>query len=126
MEVPLDNGSTYRVLIAPQRIETVKAEKSDHVKTYGHHVLEVGLTLKYFLELMKTPDHMKLLGLFKLMMVQLKARNTKAKYPLELLKLLLQQYSLLPLKEASAVLQACFVNTDGEVNSHIPADLQME
>ena len=94
------------------------------MKTYGHHVLEVGLTLKYFLELMKTPDRTKLLGLFKMMMVQLKARNTRAKYTLELLRLLLQQYCLLPLKEA--VLQACFVNTDSEVNSHVPADLRME
>ena len=126
VDVELDDGSKMRIPIAPQRVETVKDLKPDRIKNYGHHVLEVGMTFKYFLELVKTPDRQKLLGLFKLMMVQLKARNSKAKYPLELLRLLLQQYCQLPLQEACEVLQACFVNTQGRINSHIPADLQME
>ena len=59
-------------------------------------------------------------------MVQLKARSTKAKYPLEILRMLVQQYSLLDLDEAHQVLYNCFVNTKGKFDKHVPADLQMK
>ena len=80
----------------------------------------------YFPTLIKTPDRARLLGVCKMMMTVLKANNTKAKYPLELLCMLVQQYYLLPLQEACQVLQACFVNIKGFKDSHIAADQQME
>ena len=96
------------------------------MKNYAHYVLESGLTFMYFLKLCKMPDRPRLLAVFKLMMEQLKSRNTKAKYPLELLKLLFMQYSLLSEQRANQVLHACFVNTKGKPESNVPADLQME
>ena len=40
--------------------------------------------------------------------------------------MLIQQYSLLPVRDACEVFQTCFVNTKGHQDSHVPADLQME
>lgn len=91
----------------------------DKIKDSSHHVLETGMIFYYFIELVKSSDRNRLLGLAKMMMLQLKSRNLKAKYPLELLRLLGQQYSLLPIQEACQVLQACFVNTKGRADSRL-------
>ena len=121
----LANGQTIKV---PMEIttENVKSCQPDKVKDYAHNALESGLTFMLFLELVKTPERESLLSLFKMMMLLLRGRNINAKYPLEILRLLIQQYSLLPLQEACQTFHMCFVNTKGKVDSHVPADLQNE
>ena len=122
----LSNGQTLHLRTNPVTEVSVIEAKGDYVKNYAHLTLELGMIFKYFTEMMKAPDRDRLLGLFKVMLVVMKANNNKAKYPLEILRMLVQQYSLLPLQEACNVLQACFVNTKGKPDSHIPADQQME
>ena len=56
-----------------------------------------------------------------------KAHNAKAKYPFYMLRMLVQQYSLLTEKEANQVLYGCFVNLhEGHFDRHIAADIRME
>ena len=124
--VHLASGLDVRIPVGRRHIENHRNLQPDKVKDYGHYALECGLTFRFFLSLMKTPDRKPILAVFKMMMVQLKARNPKAKYPLEILRMLVQQYSLMPLRQACQVLYACFVNTKGKFDSHVPADLQME
>ena len=121
----LTNGQGIYSPIGKIHKET-QTKKPDKIKDYSHHVLESGMTLRYFLLLQKTPDRKKMFGVLKMMMVQMKARNPKAKYPFEILRMLVQHYSLLPLKKSFQVFHACFVNTNGKTDGHVPADLQME
>ena len=106
--VKLRDGAFLTVPTLQENI-TMKAGEPDKKKTHAHYVLEVGLTYLYLLQLCKTPDRLRLLALFRMMMQQLKGRSTHAKYPLEILKLLFQQYSLLGERRAHQVLHACFV-----------------
>ena len=126
IEVQLGNGKVIRIRNKVMRREIHRQLDPDNVKNYGHLTLELCIIFMYFLEMMKTPDRSRIMGLFKFMLLVMKANNRKAKYPLELLRLLVQQYSLLPLDEAFAVLHACFVNTKGRPDSFVPADQQME
>ncbi len=84
------------------------------VKNYGYCILEAGYTEQYLFEVTKYPDHDNLLPIFKMMMFQMKAKNPRAKYPLELMRLLVQHYSLLPMKQTCQVLHSLFVNNSGE------------
>lgn len=126
IEVRLHNGLQARIQKGNCYVETHHQLKPDKVKDYGHYVLESGLTFRCFLQFMKAPDRKAILSIVKMMMIQLKARNPKAKYPLELLRMLVQQYSLLPMRQACQVLYACFVNRTGKADGHVPADQQME
>ena len=125
VNVLLSDGRFWRVGV-PTIHETLQQQSPDRQKDYFHHALEVGTVFSLFIHEIKVPQREKLLPLFKMMMMILKGQNTKAKYPLEILRLLVQQYSLLPLQVASQVLHDCFVNTKGKPDSHVPADQQME
>ena len=121
----LPNG--MRITIPAQmREEVVAPPAPDKVKAYGHLVLELGTQFHYLLELMKAPSRERLLPIFKMLLTTMKANNTQAKYPLEILRLLIQQYSLFPLDEACQLLNQCFVNTHGKPNSFVPCDQVME
>ena len=114
MCVKLSDGSILKMLKSTDREYVVSPPKPDHANTYVHLVLELGMIYAYFLELCHTPDRCKLLGLLKMMMVVMKSNNSRAKYPLEILRLLVQQYSLLSQNIACMVLQSCFVKTSGK------------
>ena len=58
-----------------------------------------------------------------MMMLQMKDCNIKAKYPRELLRMLVQQYSVIGLKDACQIFHACFDNVDGNEEGHAPAYL---
>lgn len=108
-------------------MENVRTLADDKVKDYAHYVLETGFTLKYFLEISHYPDRDSFLGICKVMLIQLKALNPHAKYPLELMRFLVQQYSLLPLNQAQQVFQSMFVNLkSNKYNEHEFADKVME
>lgn len=126
MCVTLSNGTVLRIPKSVEREYVLKQPKPDHVNNYAHLVLELGMIYAYFLELCHTPDRSRLLALLKMMLVVMKANNPRAKYPLEILRLLVQQYSLLPQNTACMVLQSSFVNTSGRRKGYKPADLQME
>ena len=125
VRVILADGSLVNVGV-PTKTETLQQAKPDMKKNYFHRGLEASTVFSLFTELTKVPQRNKLLPLFKIMMMILKGQNSKAKYPLEILRLLVQQYSLLPLSDAYQVLYNCFVNTNGKADSHVPADQQME
>lgn len=84
------------------------------------------MTFIYLLDLIKTPDKERILGLLKMMLLQLKDHSTKGKYPLEILRHLVQQYSVMDLREACQVLHASFVNLHDKPDTHVPADLVQE
>ena len=122
----LANGEIMTIPHGKGIIKTVRDQKPDKVKDYGHLSLEVGITFLYFLEMTSCPNRRKMLALLKIMMLQLKARNTKAKYPREILRMLVQQYSVIGLRDACQIFHACFVNLNGKVDGHVPADLVQE
>ncbi len=125
IKLQLLDGRQINVAV-PTRTETLETAKPDRVKNYFHHSLEVCTVFSLFTHLTKVPQREKMLPLFKMMMLILRGRSTRAKYPLEIFRLLVQQYSLLPLADAYQVLYDCFVNTRGKPDSHVPADQQME
>ena len=108
------------------REETHVPVPEDGVKNYAHLTLEVGMLFVYMQSLIKKPDRMKIIPAVKMMLPIMKANTNNAKYPLELLRFLVQQKSLLSQRTAHEVLQACFVNTRGKEHTHVPADQQME
>lgn len=64
--------------------------------------------------------------MIKYMMVVLRGKNLQAKYNLELLRFLIHQLCTLSEREANETLYSLFVNTQGKIDSHVPADLVME
>ena len=89
--------------------------------------LELGSLYICLLDIIKhKPNRDLMLFFVKILLPLMKTNNKQAKYPLELLRLLIQQYSLLPMREAYEVFNACFVNTKGRSESYVPADQQME
>ena len=121
VKVTLANGMEVNIPITETYKE--KEVEPDKVKDYAHYSLEVGMTFTYFLQLVKNPDRNKMLSLLKMMMLQLRGLSINAKYPKEILRMLVQQYSVMGLREACQVFQACFVNIHGKPNEDIPADL---
>ncbi len=121
----LSDGSVLNVAV-PTRTETLEEAKPDQKNNYFHNGLEVCTVFTLFYRLTKVPQRDKLLPIFKMMMLILKGGNNLAKYPLEILRMLVQQYSLLPIRDAYQALHNCFVNTKGKVDTHVPADQQME
>ena len=124
--VKLHNGDVIEIPHGKGIVHTIRDKQPDKIKDYGHLVLESGITFLYFLELVKRPNRQKMLALLKMMMLQMKGRNTKAKYPREILRLLVQQYSVIGLRDACQIFHACFVNLDGSEDGHVAADLVQE
>ncbi|KAK3603891.1 hypothetical protein CHS0354_042901 [Potamilus streckersoni] len=80
----------------------------------------------HFLDVCQVPDRTRLLTTLKYMMPVFKAVNSKSKYALEILHFLAHQQAAYSLHTANKSLYGLFVNTDDKIDSHIPADLQME
>ena len=124
VKVMLGNGTEVSIpMTKPSKQKSVEPDK---VKDYVHYGLEVGMTFSYFLQLVKYPDRQKMLSVLKMMMLHLRGHSINAKYPKEILRILVQQYSVMGLREACQVFQACFVNTHGKQDKNIPADLIQE
>ncbi|XP_071109877.1 uncharacterized protein [Haliotis cracherodii] len=115
VDIELSNGSVLHLPVGVYT-ETLKQHEPDKVNDYAHYDIETGTIFYLFLELIETPERDQLLALFKMMMMIMRRRNLFAKYPFEILRMLIQQYSLLPLREACQVLQSCFVNTKGQAD----------
>lgn len=125
IRVKLANGKEIN-LPMEDREEVIEPPKPDKIKDYGHLVLETGTVFYYFLKLCKSPKRSKLLAILKMIMIIMKANNNLAKYPLEILRLLISQYSLSSEKEAHQILHQNFVNTTGKSNGSVPTDQVME
>jgi hypothetical protein len=121
----LPGGETIKITI-PRKEVVLGPVAPDKVKDYGHQVLELGTMYQHLLDLCKCPNREQLLALLKMLMITLKCNNNRSKYALEILRFLMQQYSLLPEKEARQTFHQLFVNTRGTFNAHIPCDLAME
>jgi hypothetical protein len=112
-----------------QRVASSNKDKdkdNDRTQAYSKLVLELGMLFKNFVETVKVPNRPRMLRTLKLLMVLLKADNKLSKYADEILRFLIQQTCLLSEHDANIVFYSMFVNTRGKVDSHIPADLQME
>lgn len=102
------------------------ALEPDRVKCYAHNVLEIGMTLKIFMQTCKAPHRDRMMRTLKLLMHQLKAHNSRGLYALDILRLCFHQYGSLSLKEAWESFYALFVCTSGKPGDCYPADLAME
>ena len=60
------------------------------------------------------------------MMLLMKGKTVNAQYPNGIIAMLVQQYSVLPLYRACQTLQACFCNTHGRPDTHVPVDIVNE
>ena len=108
---------------------TPKAKKEmeeDKVFNYAHLVLQLGLIFKELLEICKLPDRSRIIRVMKQCLVVFRSKSHLSKYALEVLRFLMQQTCLLSEKKATETLYSMFVNTKGKLDTHIPADLQME
>ncbi|CAG2238691.1 unnamed protein product [Mytilus edulis] len=126
VKVTLANGIVLEIPMTTPEHDGNKENKPDKIKDYAHYGLEVGMTFIYFLQNVKNPERQKMLPLLKMMMIQLRGHSMNAKYPKEILRMLVQQYSVMGLQEACQVFQACFINTTGKSDGHVPADLVQE
>ena len=89
-------------------------------------MLELGLLFKDLLDVTKLPDRGRCLSLLKLTMLFFKSYKNLSKYAYEIIRLLIHQMYLLSEKEASEEFYGMFVNTNGHLDGHIPADRRME
>jgi hypothetical protein len=102
LELLLPNGQKSTVNILKKQKQSSLVADYDRIKHYGHVVLQLGLLMIF------------------------KASNNRSKYALEILRFLCHQQSSYSLKVAHESFYGLFVNTEGKLNTHIPADLQME
>ena len=83
-------------LTIPWTMKTVTKHHSD----YANLVLKIGILFMELNDVVKYPDRDRLLAVLKVLMVILKAHNTRSKYALEILCLLCQQFTLLACQNA--------------------------
>lgn len=112
--------------LAPGPLPAPAAPFVEGLRNYSTQLMEFGLLYKNFIESIQVPNRPRMLRTLKLMMALLKADNGQSKYAYEILRFLIYQYFLLSKSEAHLVFYSMFVNTKGQLNTHIPADLQME
>ena len=125
VELKLCSGQS--IFLQKPITEEVLEETHDYVQNYARATLELGSLYVCLLDCIKgKPNRNLMIYLVKMLLPIMKASNKHAKYPLELLRFLIQQYSLLSVQQAYEVFNACFVNTKGFARSYIPADQQME
>ena len=126
LTLTLDDGSTIQLPIGHGEDLVMEERKPDFKKNYAHRLLETGTVFWYYTKLWKTPDRSRIIALSKIMLQHLRAKTINAKYPGEMLRMIIVQKSQLSLKEAHQQMYAGFVNTKGTHDSHVPADLAME
>ena len=125
--VTLSSGKKLQLKVRSDASKTCMTKSvPDHVKNYGHIVLELGLLFKDLLDVIHLPDRDRCLRLLKLAMIFFKANKNLSKYAHEILRFLVHQTCTLSETEAHEVFYGLFVNTRGKKDSHIPADLQVE
>lgn len=123
VEVPLPSGEKLTIKVPKKKTESAQ---TDGVFNYGKRLLELGLLFKDMLDANKIPERSRLISLLKLCMMLLKAHRHLSKYAYEILRLLVHQLCILSEKAACEEFYSLFVNTKGQKDSHIPADLRME
>lgn len=131
-----EDGVVLSLLLpSGKRIETVIPVKQkvhgqlpvkDGVLRYSKRLLELGLLYKNLLDATKLPERQRWLRIFKLTMLFFKAHRNKSKYAYEILRFLDHQICILSERAACEEFYGLFVNTNGHVDGHIPADLRME
>lgn len=102
------------------------SNSTDKVKAYAQLLLELGLLFKNFTESIKVPNRPRMLRTLKLMMIILKADDNLSKCADEILRFLVHQTCTLSEHDAKLTFYSMFVNTQGCIDTHIAADLQME
>ncbi|WAR28244.1 hypothetical protein MAR_013948 [Mya arenaria] len=117
------HGRRIDIPIIQPKTAMLRPKLPDKKKDYGHFVLEVGMTFIYFLKLVKQPSREKFLLILKMIMLQLRGSNEKSKYAREISRML---YSVMGIREAFQVFQACFVSSSGLPDQNVPADLVQE
>lgn len=103
-----------------------KPKEEDKVNDYGCILLELGLMFKNMLNLTKMPDRQRGIRLLKLLVIYFKSNNNLSKYAYECIRLLVHQLCSLSDKKRHEEFYGLFVNTTGQFDGHIPADLRME
>ncbi|CAC5417451.1 unnamed protein product [Mytilus coruscus] len=124
--ITLSDGKTVEIQIQKDAKKGKIVEKTDGILNYATLVLNLGLLYKELLSVCKLPDRKRLIRLMKQCLIEFKAKSNLSKYALEVLRFLMQQTVLLSEKGATMTVYSMFVNTQGKIDSHIPADLQME
>ena len=126
IELILEDGQMVSVSSSGILGSGFKKEKStDSLKKYAHLTLEICMVYVYLHRLIQYPERKRLLAACKMTLILMKASGNCDVYPMEILRLLVQQYSLLPLREAFQSLEACFVKLKDR-DEMIPADMQMQ
>ncbi len=107
-------------------VSVMKQVEDDYIYNYGRNVLELGLLFTELEDCCRLPDRARLLSIMKYLMIALRGHNKSAKYNLEVLRFLFHQLATLSEREAYETLYGLFINTHGQIDTHIPADLLME
>lgn len=117
IHIPLSN---------PQNPSTTNQNTKDDVYKYGVLVMELGLMFLEFQDVCKSPDRARLMTVMKCMMMMFKTVNNNSKYALEILRFLCFHQASYSLQTSYQSIHGLFVNTQGKLDSSIPADLHME
>lgn len=130
LTVKLPNGQELLIDLHPvkQAKDTSSSSdiNTDKVQAYAHLLLELGLLFKNLTETIKVPNRPRMIRTLKLMMIILKADSNMSKYADEILRFLVHQTCTLSEHDAKLTFYSMFVNTQGRIDSHIAADMQME
>lgn len=127
LNLKLPDGTQIQIHIPLSNQQTVRSQNNgDDVYNYGVLVMELGLMFLEFQEVCKTPDRARLMTVLKCMMMMFKTVNNNSKYALEILRFLCFHQSSYSLQTSYQSIHGLFVNTQGRLDSSIPADLHME
>lgn len=129
LNLMLPDGTQIQIHIPlsnPQNPSTTNQNTKDDVYKYGVLVMELGLMFLEFQDVCKSPDRARLMTVMKCMMMMFKTVNNNSKYALEILRFLCFHQASYSLQTSYQSIHGLFVNTQGKLDSSIPADLHME
>jgi hypothetical protein len=123
----LPDGTRIQIQIPLANQQPARNDNAaDDIYKYGALVLELGFMFLEFQQVCKTPDRARLITVLKCMMMIFKTVNNNSKYALEILRFLCFHQSSYSLQTSYQCIHGLFVNTQGRLDSSIPADLHME
>ena len=115
----------WNLPIRPEKNPSRKEESQDGIFNYSQEVMTLGLLCMEFEDAIREGDGLRLLRVWKLLLLIFKAAHRK-NYSIEALTILVQYYALLSPWQREQLLWSRFINMNGKEGESKAADLHME
>ena len=115
----------WNLPIRPEKNPSRKEESQDGIFNYSQEVMTLGLLCMEFEDAIREGDGLRLLRVWKFLLLIFKAAHRK-NYSIEALTILVQYYALLSPRQREQLLWSRFINMNGREGENKAADLHME